>query len=168
METFMSEDVSEGEMYSSDVYYNNLKGSAEMNYQSGWLLKTSKTWIADHDSLKKATFDMATGEYKVDTTATTYDKTFDGAYNYCADWFTSRAAWMSSKMYEDYNPVVRLENDVNNDGKFDVTDVTTLQLHLAGNITLDEESQAVANADKDEKLDVADVTKLQLILAGIK
>lgn len=166
IDTFMSEGVTEGEMYSSDVYYNNLKGSAEMNYQSGWLLKTGKTWIADHDSLKKAAFDMATGEYKVDTKVTKYENNFDGAYNYCADWFTSRAAWMSNEMYEDYDPVVRVENDINNDGKFDVSDVTTLQLYLAGNITLDEESQDVANADKDSKVDVADVTRLQMLLAG--
>ncbi len=99
--TFMSENVSEGEIYSSDVYYNLIKDSAEMNYQSGWLLKVSN-WIADHSSLYKASFDVETGVYTVSSSETSYDQTFEGMYNYCVDWLTSRAAWMSSQMYDDY------------------------------------------------------------------
>ncbi len=67
----------EGEIYSSDVYYNYLKGSAEMNYKSGWLLNTG-SWIADHSKLNVATFDYSTGKYTVSNTATKYSNNFDG------------------------------------------------------------------------------------------
>ena len=166
IETFMSENVNEGEIYSSDVYYNYIKGSAEMNYQSGWLLDTGD-WIADHSSLKTATFDLSTGEYKVNTQTTYYEDDFDGMYNYCVDWFTSRAAWLSSEMYDEYEPSAeRLENDINGDGLFDVNDVTSLQLYLAKSIDLDDEGKAMADVDADGKTDVSDVTRLQMLLAG--
>ncbi len=166
MQTFMSSGVSEGEIYSSDVYYNYVKGSAEMNYKSGWLLKTG-SWIADHSKLNTATFDYSTGKYTVSNTTTRYNNDFDGMYNYCADWFTSRAAWLSSQMYADYEPEnPRLENDLNNDGVVDIRDVTDLQLHIAGNGSLDAEGVKMADINKDGIIDVRDVTDLQLIIAG--
>lgn len=163
--TFMSKNVSTGEIYSSDVYYSYIKGSAEMNYQSGWLLDTGD-WIADHSKLYKATFDYSTGKYTVSNTSTNYNNDFDGMYNYCVDWFTSRAAWLSSQMYADYEPVnPRLENDLNNDGAIDVRDVTVLQLFLAGSGTLDADGEKMADVDKNGVKDVRDVTALQKIIA---
>ncbi|MBD9047522.1 MAG: hypothetical protein EGR46_01040 [Ruminococcus sp.] len=165
LQTFMSSGVSEGEIYSSDVYYNYLKGSAEMNYKSGWLLNTG-SWIADHSKLNIATFDYSTGKYTVSNTVTKYSNDFDGMYNYCADWFTSRAAWLSSEMYADYEPTnPRLENDLNNDGIVDVRDATALQLYIADSGTLDAEGVKMADINKDGIIDVRDVTALQQIIA---
>ena len=165
MQTFMSSGVSEGEIYSSDVYYSYIKGSAEMNYKSGWLLNTG-SWIANHSKLNVATFDYSTGKYTVSNTVTQYSNDFDGMYNYCADWLTSRAAWLSSKMYADYEPSnPRIENDLNNDGVVDVRDATALQLYIANSGTLDAEGVKMADNNKDGIIDVRDVTALQLIIA---
>ena len=165
LKTFMSSGVSEGEIYSSDVYYNYLKGSAEMNYKSGWLLNTS-SWIADHSKLNVATFDYSTGKYTVSNTVTKYSNNFDGMYNYCADWLTSRAAWLSNEMYADYEPSnPRIENDLNNDGILDVRDATALQLYIAESATLDIEGVKMADINKDGIIDVRDVTALQQIIA---
>lgn len=165
MQTFMSSGVSEGEIYSSDVYYSYIKGSAEMNYKSGWLLNTG-SWIANHSKLNVATFDYSTGKYTVSNTVTKYSNDFDGMYNYCADWLTSRAAWLSSKMYADYEPSnPRIENDLNNDGVVDVRDATALQLYIANSGTLDAEGVKMADINKDGIIDVRDVTALQLIIA---
>ena len=165
MQTFMSSGVSEGEIYSSDVYYSYIKGSAEMNYKSGWLLNTG-SWIANHSKLNVATFDYSTGKYTVSNTVTKYSNDFDGMYNYCADWFTSRAAWLSSQMYDEYEPTnPRLENDLNNDGIVDVRDATVLQLYIADSGTLDAEGVKMADINKDGIIDVRDVTTLQQIIA---
>lgn len=165
MQTFMSSGVSEGEIYSSDVYYSYIKGSAEMNYKSGWLLNTG-SWIANHSKLNVATFDYSTGKYTVSNTVTKYSNDFDGMYNYCADWFTSRAAWLSSQMYDEYEPTnPRLENDLNNDGILDVRDATALQLYIADSGTLDAEGVKMADINKDGIIDVRDVTALQQIIA---
>lgn len=165
MQTFMSSGVSEGEIYSSDVYYSYIKGSAEMNYKSGWLLNTG-SWIANHSKLNVATFDYSTGKYTVSNTVTKYSNDFDGMYNYCADWLTSRAAWLSSQMYDEYEPTnPRLENDLNNDGIVDVRDATALQLYIANSGTLDAEGVKMADINKDGIIDVRDVTALQLIIA---
>lgn len=165
MQTFMSSGVSEGEIYSSDVYYSYIKGSAEMNYKSGWLLNTG-SWIANHSKLNVATFDYSTGKYTVSNTVTKYSNDFDGMYNYCADWFTSRAAWLSSQMYDEYEPTnPRLENDLNNDGIVDVRDATVLQLYIADSGTLDAEGVKMADINKDGVIDVRDVTALQQIIA---
>ena len=165
MQTFMSSGVSEGEIYSSDVYYSYIKGSAEMNYKSGWLLNTG-SWIADHSKLNIATFDYFTGKYTVSNTVTKYSNDFDGMYNYCADWLTSRAAWLSSQMYDEYEPTnPRLENDLNNDGIVDVRDATVLQLYIADSGTLDAEGVKMADINKDGIIDVRDVTALQQIIA---
>lgn len=165
MQTFMSSGVSEGEIYSSDVYYSYIKGSAEMNYKSGWLLNTG-SWIANHSKLNVATFDYSTGKYTVSNTVTKYSNDFDGMYNYCADWFTSRAAWLSSQMYDEYEPTnPRLENDLNNDGIVDVRDATVLQLYIAESATLDTEGVKMADINKDGIIDVRDVTALQQIIA---
>lgn len=165
MQTFMSSGVSEGEIYSSDVYYSYIKGSAEMNYKSGWLLNTG-SWIANHSKLNVATFDYSTGKYTVSNTVTKYSNDFDGMYNYCADWLTSRAAWLSSQMYDEYEPTnPRLENDLNNDGIVDVRDATVLQLYIADSGTLDAEGVKMADINKDGIIDVRDVTALQQIIA---
>ncbi|MGN1132219.1 MAG: CotH kinase family protein, partial [Ruminococcus sp.] len=88
--------ITTGELYSADTYYNLVKNSAEMNYESGWLLNPEPGWLADHSSLSKCSFDYATKTYSQSTTATKYDaSTFKGVYDYMIDWTTSRSAWLS-------------------------------------------------------------------------
>ena len=119
-----------------------------------------------HSKLNVATFDYSTGKYTVSNTATKYSNNFDGKYNYCADWLTSRAAWLSNEMYADYEPSnPRIENDLNNDGILDVRDATALQLYIAESATLDIEGVKMADINKDGIIDVRDVTALQQIIA---
>lgn len=84
------------EFYSADTYYDLIHDSAEMNYTSGWLLKTGK-WIADHDSLTKARFDEQTRKMVTESTAAKYQANFTDMFHYCNDWLTSRAAWLSQE-----------------------------------------------------------------------
>lgn len=84
------------EFYSADIYYDLIHDSAEMNYTSGWLLKTGK-WIADHDSLTKARFDEQTRKMVTESTAAKYQANFTDMFNYSNDWLTSRAAWLSQE-----------------------------------------------------------------------
>lgn len=99
---YKGQNISSGELYSSDVYYNILKDSAEMNYTSGRLLNPEPQWLADHSTLYKLSFDYKTKTYTKSTTATKYDtKTFKGVYDYMVDWAISRAAYMSN-MFIDY------------------------------------------------------------------
>lgn len=86
----------DAELYTAEEYYDLIKDSAEMNYKSGWLLKTGD-WIADHSSLNKAEYDSETKKMTVDKNATSYGDNFTDMYNYCCDWFTSRAAWLSQE-----------------------------------------------------------------------
>ncbi|MCH5299184.1 MAG: CotH kinase family protein [Ruminococcus sp.] len=87
------------ELYTADEYYNLIKDSAAMNYTSGWLLNTG-SWIADHTSLKKATYDASNNTYSVSKSTTRYSNNFEGMYNYCRDWMISRAAWLSNEMVD--------------------------------------------------------------------
>ncbi len=89
------------ELYTKSGYYSLIKGSAEMNYKSGWLLDTGD-WICDHSNLKTASFDYNTKKYTVSSSATKYPSTFDGMYNYMTDWLESRAAWLSDQMKDGY------------------------------------------------------------------
>lgn len=167
LDTFMSTGVYDGEFYSADAYYELAKGSAEMNYQSGWLLDTNDEWISDHSSLKTATFDMKTGKYTENSSATAYEETFDGMYNYCVDWFMSRAAWLSNEYYDQYKKADALFGDVNLDGVFDINDATAIQMYLADLTTLTDEQYEIAKINDDEIVDINDATAIQVMLAGL-
>ncbi len=92
-------------LYTADNYYNILKDSAHMNYTSGWPLHTGN-WIADHSSLNKANYDNDTNTYYINKNSTPYAENFTGTFNYCRDWFISRAAWLSKEMsYAEVNEV---------------------------------------------------------------
>lgn len=89
--------IATGELYSADAYYNLVKNSAAMNYESGWLLNPEPGWLASHNSLNKCSFDYTTKKYSQSSTATKYnDATFKGVYDYMIDWTTSRSAWLSN------------------------------------------------------------------------
>ncbi|MCH5303584.1 MAG: CotH kinase family protein [Ruminococcus sp.] len=91
-----SEEIN-SELYTADEYYKLIEKSAAMNYTSGWLLNTG-SWIADHSSLKTATYDGSKKIYAVNKNATKYKNDFKGMYDYCRDWMISRAAWLSKEM----------------------------------------------------------------------
>lgn len=148
------------EMYRAYDYYALLKDSAEMNYQSGWLLDTG-SWIADHSSLTKAHYDLSTKTYTVDSKAITYKQDFTGMYNYCVDWLTSRAAWLSSEMADDYTPSEKLLGDVNKDGKLSITDATDIQKYVVGNIYLTPSKVSCGDVNGDGVINVLDATEIQ-------
>lgn len=148
------------EMYRAYDYYALLKDSAEMNYQSGWLLDTG-SWIADHSSLTKAHYDLSTKTYTVDTKATAYKQDFTGMYNYCVDWMTSRAAWLSSEMADNYTPSEKLLGDVNKDGKLSITDATDVQKYAVGNIYFTPSTLSCGDVNGDGVINVLDATEIQ-------
>ena len=93
----------ETELKTREEYLTLIQDSAEMNYMSGWLLK-SGSWIADHSALNKAAYDEAAQKMTVDAEETAYEQTFADMYNYAADWTLSRAAWLSEQFAPDYTP----------------------------------------------------------------
>ena len=104
--------ITDGELYSSEVYANILRGTAAMNYKI-WALVTNGSWICDHGSLRqyraaytKNSYGQVTGvRLTQDSSATSYDQySFDGQFNYMMDWTNSRAAWISSQYISNYVP----------------------------------------------------------------
>lgn len=158
--------VSTPEMYSANEYYNLLNDSAEMNYQSGWLLNTG-SWIADHSTLYKAHYDAASKTCVVDNKATTYEQNFTGMYNYCVDWMTSRAAWLSAQMASDYTPSKRLLGDVNYDGQVSILDATEIQKYSSDNISFTPSQIKCGDVNADGVINVLDSTEIQKHIAGI-
>lgn len=154
------------EIYTKTQYYNALKGSAEMNYKSGWLLKTG-SWIADHTSLSKADFDMATGTYTVSSTKTSYNQNdFTDMFNYTADWMTSRAAWISSKWFSEYTPSV-VAGDVDGDGTVTVMDATLVQKYIVNLESLTDAQLKTADVNGDGQVTVVDATAIQKLVVNL-
>lgn len=153
------------EMYRAYTYYNLLKDSAQMNYQSGWLLNTG-SWISDHSSLYKANYDLKTNTYTVDTKATTYTQDFTGMYNYCVDWLTSRAAWLSSEMSDDYTPSEKQIGDVNKDGILSITDATEIQKYAVGIVYFLPSQASLGDVNGDGIVNVLDATEIQKMIVS--
>lgn len=159
-----SESSVSDEFYSSEKYYNLIKGSAEMNYKSGWLLDTGG-WICDHSSLNNAKFDMSTGTYTVNSSVTKYDSNFDGMYRYCRDWLISRTAWLSSQMFDSYTP--RIKGDVDGDGVISIMDATAIQKYVADMVKLTDTQLIAADLNGDGLANILDATEIQKIIAEI-
>lgn len=150
------------EIYSSEAYLNLIRGSANMNYKSGWAFRTG-SWIADHTRLSKAEFNELNGQYTTTGTAT-YTSDIDGAFNYAADWMATRAAWLSKQYYDSYTPSHEL-GDVNRNGYIEINDATEIQKYLAGLDTLDLEQLRLSDVDYSGDVTIDDVTKIQYYLA---
>lgn len=160
-----SENVSQGEIYSQDVYYNYLADSAAMNYLIGWRLNTGD-WICDHSQLTLGSFDPDTGAFTLDSEPTYYDdSTFEGEYRYTLDWLNTRSAWLSSQFYKALNTEILL-GDANLDGKVNVKDATAIQKSLAKISTLTGDNATAADVNGDGKLSVQDATTIQKFLAN--
>ncbi len=147
------------ELMTRGEYYDLINGSAAMNYKSGWLLNTG-SWIADHSTLYKATYDPATGKMTASTAATRYGQNFTDMYNYAADWMLSRAAWLSEQYAPSYTPE-QLLGDANEDGTVDVIDATLIQRYEAGMITEENLNTLLADVDKDGYAVMRDATFIQ-------
>jgi len=112
IDTLTSTGVSEGELYSGDVYAGILRGTAAMNYKV-WALETDGEWVCDHSSItqyhaaytRSANGQVTAVELTRDSQPTAYDQyTFDGQFDYMMDWMTSRAAWISAQYIAKYEP----------------------------------------------------------------
>lgn len=147
------------ELYTKAEYYDLIKGSADMNYTSGWLLNTG-SWIADHSTLYKASYDASTEKMTVDASATRYADNFDDMYDYASDWMLSRAAWLSEQYAPDYTPS-NLLGDANLDGQVDSVDSTWILRYEIKLITLSDEAAQVADVDNDGEVNVVDATFIQ-------
>ncbi len=161
---YNSHGVSEGEIYSKDVYYNLCKGSADMNYTRGWLINTGD-WISDHSSLYKAQYNYSTDTYTVLTNKTTYDETFKGEFDYMSDWLDSRAAWLSAQFRSSYTEKECEQDDVDGSGVVDINDVTAIQKIVIG-FNYTDNQRKVADINGDGVVNVSDATALQKKLAN--
>ena len=56
--------------------------------------------------------------------------------------------------------------DLNEDGRFDVQDVTYLQIKIAGDGELTDSQKKIADYNNDGKIDVQDVTSAQMLISG--
>lgn len=57
--------------------------------------------------------------------------------------------------------------DVNRDGKFNISDATTIQKYRVGLVSDDDIDSTQADANKDGEITIRDATYIQMILAGI-
>ncbi len=172
--SFNQRGIAEGELYSKDVYYDILKGSADMNYEMGWLLTTGD-WICDHSELLCGKFDYETGKYVENSKVTYYNiNTFKGQYDYTIDWLNSRTAWLSAQFYESYDGVITppevelFLGDADLSGIVNVKDATLIQKHAAGLDTLTGDALTCADVDASEEINVRDATAIQKFAAGLE
>ena len=165
VETFASSGIDNQEIFSSDVYYDNLYKSADMNY-SIWNMTVNNGWISDHSKLNKATFDFDTLSYNVDSSATRYDQySFKGQFDFMADWFTSRAAWISNEWKDSYVPYTEIMlGDVDGDDTVSIKDATNIQKYLAV-YSLDVFEEFAADVDEDSLITIKDTTLIQKYLS---
>lgn len=168
IETFNSENSTDGQLYSKDVYYNYLKGTAEMNYELGWRIHTGD-WICDHTELLNGTYNNETGTYTPDTEITKYTEneiiTFDGEYSYMVDWLNTRAAWLSSEFHDAvYKTLILGDADMNE--TVNIKDTTAIQKALAKITTIEGDAMKCADVNADENLSIKDATNIQKYLAN--
>ena len=166
IELFASENVSDQEIFSADVYYESLYKSADMNY-SIWNMTVDNGWIANHTKLYTAEFDFTTLSYTVDSVATNYNQySFSGQFNYMADWLTSRAAWISNEWKDSYTAKTEvLLGDANCDDKVNVNDATSIQKYIV-DICDETFDNTAADVDENAVVNIKDATEIQKYLVG--
>lgn len=157
-------ETNNGIMKSYKEYLNLLSSSADMNYTSGWLLKTSG-WIADHSRLEIANFDENTHKMTV-SGIKVYNQNFNDMFMYTVDWMHGRAAWLSEQFYPNWRQPVKLVGDVNLDDSITIDDATFIQMHIASIKTLDDSALCLADVNLDNSVDIMDATYIQYYLAN--
>ena len=145
-------------------YYTRCADSAAMNYRSGWPTNGAYGWVAEHTSLKKASFDFYTGTYSVQSSTTRYAQDFEGFFRYAKDWMISRAAWLSNQMYSSYTGS-KVKYDVDRSGGFGVADVTLTQRILAEYGEFGQLTFELADINLDGRVNIRDVTMMQRALS---
>lgn len=154
-----------GIMKSYKQYYSLIADSAEMNYQSGWKLKTS-SWIADHTKLTTSEYDSDT--HKMMTTAKkTYSNNFNGMFDYAVDWMQGRTAWLSEQFYPDNVQAECILGDADLNGEISITDVTLIQKYIADTIQFESSQLKTADVTEDKNISIDDATDIQKYLAGL-
>lgn len=155
------------ELYTRERYMALIGDSAAMNYESGWLLDTGK-WIADHSSLNKASYDAASKKMIVEPTATSYEQTFEGMFDYACDWMAGRCAWLSEQFAPDYVPSPLL-GDADGSSSVDIVDATIIQRHEC-NVAVPYPIEVLMNGDVDGDgdLSVFDATFIQRYCISMK
>lgn len=154
-----------GIMKSYKQYYSLIADSAEMNYQSGWKLKTS-SWIAEHTNLITAEYDSVA--HKMMTTAKkTYNNNFNGMYDYAVEWMQGRTAWLSEQFYPDNVQAEYILGDADLNGKINIDDVTLIQKFIADIAQLESSQLKVADITEDKNISIDDATDIQKYLAGL-
>lgn len=177
IEIFNSKNVDSGELYSSNVYYNILEGSAAMNYEMGWLMTTGD-WICDHSTLTTGTFNSSTGTFVPSDADTTYDITkFEDQYRYTVDWLNTRCAWLSAQFCETYSsmaptspgvaPDVALLGDADLDMNVNIKDATAIQKHAAKLLVITDLAFKCADVRPDNDVNINDATAIQKFAAGL-
>lgn len=155
-----------GIMKSYKQYYSLIADSAEMNYQSGWALKTSNSWIADHTKLTTAEYDSDT--HKMMTTAKkTYNNNFNGMFDYAVEWMQGRTAWLSEQFYPDNVQAEFILGDADLNGEISITDVTLIQKFIADTIQFESSQLKTADVTEDKNISIDDATDIQKYLAGL-
>lgn len=162
LNTFNLSNVSSGEIYSSDVYYNILKGTANCNYTRGWFLNTNFVWIADHSSLINGNYNPETGKFTSDNSVTTYPSNFKGEFDYTVDWLNTRSAWLSAQL----KPSYLLMGDANSDNVVNIKDVTAIQRISVG-YTSTSKQKKTSDINLDGTVNIIDATILQKRLVFI-
>lgn len=190
--TFASSTVDNQEIFSADVYYNSLSKSADMNYRI-WEMTANTSWIADHSSLKKATFDFDTLTYSTGSTTSYNQYSFKGQYDYMADWLTSRSAWISNEWKDSYIPTPTeppttipptteppttepptteptvpeekyLLGDSDLDGDITIRDATNIQMTVA-KLPVESFSEITSDVDQTNDVNIRDATLVQMHIA---
>lgn len=155
-----------GIMKSYKQYYSLIADSAEMNYQSGWALKTSNSWLADHTKLTTAEYDSDT--HKMMTTAKkTYNNNFNGMFDYAVEWMQGRTAWLSEQFYPDNVQAEYILGDADLNGEISITDVTLIQKYIADTIQFESSQLKTADVTEDKNISIDDATDIQKYLAGL-
>ena len=157
----------DGELYTRNGYFNLLSSSAEMNYRSGWLLRTSG-WVADHTTLDYLGFTIDDKGVELMKMPKTYNQnSYYDMYNYASDWCYSRAAWLSSQFYGDYDFEFVKMGDADGSGEVDVNDATTIQKIAAEMETPDTRTLFASDVNGDGVVSVTDATAIQKYSADI-
>ena len=155
------------EIYSSKKYYALLSDSADMNYTSGWLLNPVPGWLASHNSVQQATYDLNTNTYTVKSRTLSFGNNFKGMYDYMTEWTLSRAAWLSSQMAQTYGKK-QYKGDANFDGITNINDVTEIQKYIASMTEFTPLQYELSNVRSSDALNISDATAVQRALARIE
>ena len=91
-------------------------------------------------------------------------------YQDCTDWMTSRAAWLSSQMYDDYASKAAhgIYGDVNNDKVIDADDALLILRHSLKIETIPEAFLPLGDVNSDGDINSSDALAVLRSSVGLK